>query len=69
MTSEKCSFFYNGWLAKNEPPYKLEVGSWCPWSSHVKCALRAMASEPLQSKEMMLPGAIEHAHKLKSSLS
>ena len=25
MTSEKCSFFYNGWLATNEPPYKLEV--------------------------------------------
>uniref|UniRef100_A0A7S3VHN2 PLAT domain-containing protein n=1 Tax=Dunaliella tertiolecta TaxID=3047 RepID=A0A7S3VHN2_DUNTE len=25
MTTEKCSFFYNGWLAKSEPPYQLEV--------------------------------------------
>ncbi|KAF5837533.1 hypothetical protein DUNSADRAFT_4226 [Dunaliella salina] len=25
MTTEKCSFFYNGWLAKSEPPYQTEV--------------------------------------------
>lgn len=25
-TGQYCRFYYNAWLAKNEPPYQLEVG-------------------------------------------
>ncbi len=35
-TGQHCRFYYNGWLSKDESPYKLEV-TWlhapCPWRS------------------------------------
>lgn len=24
-TDQQCNFYYNGWLARDEPPYKTEV--------------------------------------------